>query len=208
MAVETGEHSNSPTGLPFPKSGSGFYVMGQFVGYPKTIGETTAVCVMFILLGWIAYLLIVPGDSKIIDAWRPQSVIYSNGEPVDQETFQFAFWTPGADTVRSILEFQPSRGDNEARLGWQRMTQEEEEKKLYDFGNMIRGSSERLVNGYRRVKIAGHGKSDYKTGWWWTVSVKKGYNVDQFVAMYLEYWRPEPKDVYIERLEWDYGYGK
>ena len=198
--------------------GGYFEILGQTIHYPRSVYEVIPVCALFVAAVLVVYILVVPGQSRVLDAVLGQrNVIYQNGVPIDQQTYQFAFWTPSAETTVAMEEDVREGRVMAVDLAWQHFSGEtmseqrdEAEKRLKEFGVLLRGTGS-LVNGYRRQEVRGHGRTDFKAGWWWTVSVSKEYNVEQFVDLYLNFWKPtkngQPHNrVYVEILRWDYGY--
>ena len=43
--------------------------------------------------------------------------------------------------------------------------------------------------GYRRVEEWGQGRTSYKPGWWWTVSVTTNYSVNDLAYVYQAFWK-------------------
>lgn len=105
------------------------------------------------------------------------------GLPGDQY-YQVEFWTPSARTAQDLRD---SSGTIPAADQWQVGSDE----KLVEFGKLLHGISA-MVPGFRYFEVAGFGRTRFKHGAWWVVTVNKRLDFDQIRLAYSEFWHPGP----------------
>jgi hypothetical protein len=175
-----------------------FDILGQKFNYPRTAYGT--ICVFLFLTAVVALVYAFANLPKERLVYLAQFYETVSGKPISKSSQDnldhpklIQFWTPSEDTAKSLLESGPMKDDDK----WQMVT----EKKVQDFAERI----ETFSSGYRRYKVVGKGSSKFKVGWWWVVTVKNTYKVEDFVQYYGEFWGTK-KAVYVEELGSDPRY--
>ena len=114
--------------------------------------------------------------------WSPV-VIDTNGSQstILGETRQLEFWTPSADTKDFLRKDGGKIIDSDK---WQVISNDDA---VSQFGLLLH--TNRSVLGYRRVKVWGHGRTDFKPGWWWTLNVITNYSAGDLARSYEDFWK-------------------
>ena len=114
--------------------------------------------------------------------WSPV-VVGTNGSQrtIMGETRQLEFWTPSADTKDYLRKQGGNIMDSEK---WQVISNDDA---ALQFGLMLHTNQN--VIGYRRSKVWGHGRTDFKPGWWWTLNVVTNYSPGDLARAYEVFWK-------------------
>jgi len=110
--------------------------------------------------------------------WSPV-VVSTNGSETTilGETRQLEFWTPSAETKDYLHNAAASQK-------WEVISNDDV---VLQFGALLHTNHN--VVGYRRVKVFGQGRTDFKTGWWWTVNVLTNYSAADLARTYEDFWK-------------------
>lgn len=159
-----------------------------------------------LLLGWITYLFafqMTPHERQaLMDRFGGNFVVSPDGDFTRQKVYQISFWSPGEDTQNTWVS--TDTGGTEI-ASWMRVNEE----KVVAFGTYLREQlGEKNLNGYRRYPVVGHGRTDFKSGWWWTVSVAETVDRNEIIQIFRRYWRtPDQYRMYTEIVMSESGYG-
>jgi hypothetical protein len=124
--------------------------------------------------------------------WSPVLIQNNGTESVLGDTRQLEFWTPSATTKDYLRKVHGQVDETEK---WQVLSNDDP---VVQFGVMIHSNT--AVTGYRRVEDWGQGRSTYKPGWWWTVTVLTNYSATDFGRAYQNYWK-SVQPVFIEIVD-------
>jgi len=102
------------------------------------------------------------------------------------------FWTPSVQTKDYLHQHDGKVDDVEK---WQVVTGDDV---LARFGTVLHSNIN--VFGYRRTEVWGQGRTAYKPGWWWTMSVTTNYSVSDLVRTYREFWKVQ-QNIRVEVID-------
>jgi hypothetical protein len=169
----------------------GVEILGQRFGYPDTPWGMAAVGLVCLLGGFLAWLILQGTDADRLravgDAWRSITVTPENEQVVEKDAYRLEFWTPSARTKeahegREVL----------AKDKWEVLV---DDSKVLEFGEKLRTTPG--VQGFRRFEEFGHGRTQGKWGWWWTVGAEKDFTIDDLVRLYRAHWGTDDR-IYVE----------
>lgn len=175
-----------------------FEILGQKFSYPKT--GPGALAVIAVVVGIVIVLLVVAHTpTERLQLFIAQ-IYEHNGKPLPEGNLKHAklvqFWTPSEETQQFLKDSSGSIVDTEK---WQEVTPE----KVTAFDQQI--AARKDVDGYRRYRVMGHGRTKFKAGWWWIMTVRNDFKTEDFVKDYSQFWK-NPNTVYIEELVSDPQY--
>ena len=157
----------------------------------RLFGMVCCVCVCA-TIAYIAYLVASPPSGLPRRLWVPV-LVETNGYQVTLgEIRQIQFWTPSAKTKDYLRK---EGGEVGYRQKWEVLSNDDAE---LEFSTMLR--SNRAVLGYRRVEVWGQGRTGFKPGWWWTMSVLTNYSVGDLSRTYEGFWK-SGQPVYVEVVD-------
>lgn len=143
-------------------------------------------------IAFVAYLLLGSKPDLAPRLWRPV-VIESNGDQtVLGETRQMEFWTPSAKTKDFLHMDAGMVVTNEQ---WEALPSDDA---VVQFGSALH--SNKVVLGYRRVEVWGQGRTNYKPGWWWNVTVLTNCSAGDMATLYHGFWKNQ-QPVYLEVID-------
>jgi hypothetical protein len=145
-----------------------------------------------ITVAFVSYLFLHHAAEKPRRLWIPV-VFQTNGvATVLGETRQLEFWTPSAKTKDFMTRQSGEIADSDR---WEILDSED---RVMEFGMKLHNDPD--VLGYRRNEVWGHGRTDFKPGWWWTMSVTTNYSVKELDRVYQDFWK-SGKTVYVEVID-------
>jgi hypothetical protein len=160
--------------------------------FPKTFWGALAVICVCAAAVLIVDRVVVPKSVEARRLWTPLVIETNGNQSILGETRQLEFWTPSARTK----DFLPVKnGSNYAKEKWQIIPSDDE---VFKFGALLHSNGNIL--GYRRSEVWGHGRTEYKPGWWWSVNVTTNYTATDLVRAYMSFWKP-PSPVLIEVID-------
>jgi hypothetical protein len=113
--------------------------------------------------------------------WSPFMIETNGLETVLGDSRRLEFWTPSTKTK----DYLHKEGDEVvAKERWQIITNDDA---VVQFGALLHSSHG--VFGYRRVEVWGQGRTDFKPGWWWTVTVSTDYSPGDLRKAYQQFWK-------------------
>jgi hypothetical protein len=190
-----------------------FRLLGQVFSYPKGWFQLLGALGFLGAVAFIAYLFFVRASpdsviavARFVDTFGKNTpggfLVKTEGGtvvPEAQETVQFSFWTPSAKTESSWSPRDP-KASTDFNADPSRQWMKVDDGRAKDFGDaLLKKFGETGLNGYRRYEIWGQGRTDFKSGWWWTVSVKKYVHLEDLIAVYKEVWKPPASaPIYVE----------
>jgi hypothetical protein len=141
----------------------------------------------------VARLVISPKSTPARRLWVP-AVVAANGNQATlmNDTRQMEFWTPSAKTGSYLIKMGRLIPNNDQ---WEVISNEDP---VIEFGQLLKTNSN--VLGYRRTEVWGQGRTGFKPGWWWTMSVLTNYTVEDLAGVYQKYWK-SPQPVYVEVID-------
>ena len=157
-----------------------------------TFGGGVCCLIVCATVAFIAWLVLAPRPASPRRRWMPIVVQADGTENVMGETRQMEFWTPSAKT-RDYLHMENSAVA--ASEQWEVLTNDDA---VLQFGTMLRSNTS--VLGYRRVEVWGQGRSSFKPGWWWTMTVLTNYSVKEIAGAYGKYWKAA-QPVFVEVID-------
>jgi hypothetical protein len=107
-------------------------------------------------------------------------------------TRRLEFWTPSSRTKDHLAR---EGGGIRERDKWEAIASDEP---VRQFGVLLRTNSD--VVGYRRAEVWGHGSTVLKPGWWWSMTVKTNYSVQNLINAYRDFWKSS-NAVFVEQIE-------
>ena len=147
------------------------------------------ICATIAFVAWLAYS---PESTPGRRLWIPV-VIETNGTAtVMGETRQMEFWTPSAKTKDYLAKHG---GQVSEREKWQILPSDDA---VIQFGSVLHTNAS--VFGYRRTEVWGQGRSDYKPGWWWTMTVSTDFPAKELAHIYQQYWK-STQPVFVEVID-------
>jgi hypothetical protein len=168
-----------------PKNKNAFACANTFCGAVSCL----FVCAM---IAFIAYLVVRPPSAPVRRLWIPV-VVETNGEQtVLGETRQLEFWTPSARTKDYVHK---EGGEVVRNEKWLVIPSDDA---VIRFGAVLH--SNRDVLGYRRIEEWGQGRTSFKPGWWWTLTVFTNYSAVELTRTYQNFWQPA-QPVYLEVID-------
>jgi hypothetical protein len=183
-------------------------ILGQRVDYPRTWQAAVAVAVVVLIVAittvaivWI--VMVRASETRVHEiAGLVLEVKTFNRSGALEESKQgklVQFWSPSAETCASL---RANYGALQPDQQWQCLPSDEPVKR---FGSAMIARFGSRLNGYRRWKVAGHGRTTEKDGTWWVLNVDKNFVIPEFVRFYSDYWKNE-KAVYIEEISGRQGF--
>jgi hypothetical protein len=155
---------------------------------PKTL-SCAIICATIAFVAWLAFS---PEKAPSRRLWIPV-VIETNGTAtVMGETRQMEFWTPSVKTKDFLIKHD---GKVSEREKWQILPTDDP---VIKFGSVLHTNSS--VFGYRRAEVWGQGRSDYKPGWWWTMTVSTDFPASELAHIYQQYWK-STQPVFVEVVD-------
>ena len=124
--------------------------------------------------------------------WLPVVVETNDVASILGETRQMEFWTP---SVRTKEYLSSNGGDYTDKEKWQVLTNDD---RVRDFGAMLH--SNHAIYGYRRIEEWGQGRTGFKPGWWWTMTVATNFTEVDLAQAYRKFWN-SPQTVFIEVVD-------
>jgi hypothetical protein len=159
---------------------------------PRTFWGFMSCLAICATVGFVSFLYLTPRPNETRRLWLPV-IIQTNGDELTLgESRQLEFWTPSAAT-RDYLETE--KGQVVDIQKWQILSNDDP---VTQFGLVLH--SNRDIFGYRRVEEWGQGRSSYKPGWWWTMSVTTNFAPEDLVRIYRAYWKT-PQAVRVEVID-------
>lgn len=143
-------------------------------------------------IAFIAHLLFAQGAIPR-RLWSPVVIDTSGQETVLGDTRQLEFWTPSVQTREYLAK--GANGEIADSDRWQVISNEDA---VLQFGMMLH--TNKNVLGYRRVEVAGQGRTPFKAGWWWTLNVLTNYSAADLGQAYQAFWKPH-QAVFIEVID-------
>ena len=136
-----------------------------------------------------AFLLTQHPQQRPRRLWSPV-VVTTNGSATTilGESRQLEFWTPSAETKDYLHNVAASQK-------WEVISNDEV---VLQFGAMLH--TNRNVLGYRRIKVLGQGRTDFKAGWWWTVNVMTNYSAADLARTYEDFWKSH-QPLFVEVID-------
>lgn len=164
-------------------------ILGQKISYPKDKYGTFSIAVIGVVVVLSVYITLVVGkEATTAIANSYISGKTSDGKDLSARSYQIQFWTPSAKTISTP-------GDIDQKWQIDVLNRGQIEKENDQFGEKLTHSDK--VSGLRRYEIYGKGRSTAKYGYWWILTVKQDYKIQDFVNEYKEYWKTNDT-VYIE----------
>jgi len=149
------------------------------------------VCATVSFLGW-RYLNPPPPPSQT-RLWTPVLIGGKGHELILQPpSRRMEFWTPSAKTKEHLPK---DGGEFRPQDKWEILSTDETVNR---FGFTLRSNAN--VLGYRRAEVWGHGKTQLKPGWWWTMTVTTNYSVQNLMHAYRDFWKSS-NAVFVEVIE-------
>jgi hypothetical protein len=178
-------------------------ILGQSIAYPKTTQGLIALIVLAVAIAFILWRILDSPITRHISTGFVSLMLKDSG-PVSESVVRLGFWTPSNNTKNSWIEHinakQEPKLDPDAAMAlvpaenkWE-LTMGTEEK-LKEFADRIRSTS--MMKGYRRYQTAGEGRTLFKEGWWWVVTMDGRYKPDEFRKLYTEFFGMK-REVYLE----------
>jgi len=167
-----------------------FKILGQEIPYPCSWPAVTGVAIVSLLVAFVVWVVFVAAGHEHLFAVSNliQHRISPTGELEEKTSFRLIqFWTPSVKTQRDIEK----NGVVPEKRKWEVVTEE----KVDDFGAKL--AQTKGVVGHRRQEVAGQGRSGFKHGWWWVVTIKDDFDLKILAKFYSDYWG-NPDDVYLE----------
>ena len=125
--------------------------------------------------------------------WTPVVVSGKGHELVKQPaTRRMEFWTPSARTKDLLAR---NGGTVRPQDKWEVLASDEP---VDQFGSLLRTNAN--VKGYRRTEVWGHGSTQLKPGWWWTMTVATNYTVQHLITAYRDFWKSS-NSLFVEVVE-------
>jgi len=143
-------------------------------------------------IAFIAYLLLGSKSDLAPRLWRPVVIELNGKQTVLGETRQMEFWTPSAKT-KDYLHMDA--GVVTINEQWEAIPSDDAN---VQFGSVLH--SNKYVLGYRRVEVWGQGRTNFKPGWWWTVSVLTNCTAGDMATSYHGFWKNQ-QPVYLEVID-------
>ena len=166
--------------------------LGQKISYPQSLPAVLGVTVIAAAVVCIFYIALVIGKKeniKAVGAMISKKEYSAEGTLEDSSSVKLVqFWTPSSKT-KDYLRGKNGKLDDVQK--WEDITEE----KVKEFGDVLRGLD--YVTGYRRYETLGQGRTSFKAGWWWIVTVNPKFDVPNFSKEYAKFWGSK-KSLYIE----------
>ena len=177
----------------------GLNILGQSWIFPKTIPGTVSMCFLCVAAVAFAYVILhAPLEQLRTVAFALVKVSPGGEQKKERNTVSYGFWTPSEKTKSQLQALGDAIPDNKKWVLKINVT----DKTLNDFGEALRNAGG--VEGYRRNEIWGQGRkvNDKTTpaihGWWWTVSAKKKFTIEDLSKFYTKHWENTDAPLYIE----------
>lgn len=168
----------------------GFEIPGVRITYPDTAPGAAfsiiAALGVVAVVGMICWTLLeLPHDTQkeVIGTWSTYFLSDSSQAPIEG-TYLIQFWTPSPSTA--------SFADVDA---WEREVGEEQ---LRRFGDELKAN--RHVVGYRRWEVLGQGSTPFKQGYWWVVTVRRPFSLEDLERTYRGFWK-DADPLYVEVVD-------
>jgi hypothetical protein len=159
---------------------------------PRTFWGALSVACICAAVVFIVYRLVPAKSEEPRRLWTPVVVETNGNQTILGETRQLEFWTPSVRTK----DFLPAKnGSIYIKEKWEVVPSDDA---AFQFGSLLH--SNRSVLGYRRVEVWGHGTTEYKPGWWWSVTVTTNYTAGDLSRAYKTFWNP-PSPVLVEVID-------
>lgn len=160
--------------------------------FPRTFWGALSVACVCAAAVFIVCRIVPAKPAESPRLWTPVVVETNGNQSILGETRQMEFWTPSARTK----DFLPKKnGSVYFKEKWQVISSDDA---VFQFGVLLH--SNLSVLGYRRVEVWGHGTSEFKPGWWWSVNVTTNYTAGDLVRAYRNFWNP-PSPVLVEVID-------
>jgi hypothetical protein len=159
---------------------------------PRTLCGALPCAFVCATIAFIAYLVLSPHAEPMRRLWLPVVVETNGNQTVLGETRQLEFWTPSVKTKDYLHKEGGEVVDKEK---WQIIPSDDT---VAQFGRELHSTQD--VIGYRRVEEWGQGRTIFKPGWWWTMTVTTNYSVVDLTRIYQKFWK-SPQAVLIEVID-------
>ncbi len=133
-----------------------------------------------------------PSSGPVRKLWSPIVVETNGNENILADTRQLEFWTPSTKTQNFLHK------ENDEVVPKEKWEIVSSEDAIMQFGNMLRTNQN--VLGYRREEVFGQGRTSFKPGWWWTVTVLTNYTAGDFQKTYEAFWKSS-SPVFVEVID-------
>lgn len=177
------------------------------LSFPKSWTGVTAIAIILLFLTFILFLLFYAPRERV-ELLIGEFASTGKFIPQTQKRKIIQFWTPSADTWDSLMRWNfPNLTDDQKKEqlkaeGWQKWDKKDGDK-VAQFDQKL--SHDRTIDGYRRMKVFGHGHTYFKEGWWWIVTVRADFSMEKFVKDYSEFWGNK-NALYVEEIASDPKY--
>lgn len=180
-----------------------FEILGWKFSWPANLIQLTAgMSLLFCVFGTIvglAYLFLHAPTANLhalSNALGVRGYVATAGGKLEpQDTYQMGFWTPSAATVTTWQPRDAGGRPIDIRP-WQELQSDD---RVVEFGAYLRKQFGPVrLNGYRRYAVAGHGRSNYKEGYWWVVSLSDNVDPDELIRVYREFWLKRQDGSYFD----------
>lgn len=171
------------------QSGYDAELFGQKFSYPKTGWGALSVIALVAGLCIIIYFLTVKANPKNVNAIFTHitgRVTQEGRFEESSSTYQIQFWTPSAKTKTT---------KDEELEQWEKIDSDD---KLVEFGKVLRADPQ--ITGFRRYEVNGTGITGLKPGTWWVITVRRDYELRDFMKTYRSFWKND-KSIYVEILQ-------
>ncbi len=178
-----------------PQKQEGVGLFGIHFAYPRTFWGVLPVVFVCATIAFVAHLLLAGPSHLQAPAqrlWTPMVILTNGDRSVIPEARRMEFWTPSSKTKDYLVRIKGEVYDSDK---WQILSNDDP---VLQFGNNLHASPG--VLGYRRTEVWGHGRSGFKPGWWWTMTVATDYSVDRFASNYQAFWK-SPRAVFVELID-------
>lgn len=183
-------------------------ILGQRIHYPQTwqatIGVTVVTLIVAVTTAVVVWIVMVRASKERVNeiaGFVLKISTFSNSGGLEEEHAGeiVQFWSPSVETCPSI---QASYGQVRPDQQWQCIASDAPAVK---FGDAMMQQFDPHLNGYRRWKVSGRGRTALKDGFWWVMNVDDRFDIPTFVRFYSQYWKNE-KPVYIEEIRGKQGF--
>lgn len=149
------------------------------------------ICAALSFVTWIYLRPVTPTPPRRM--WTPVVASGKGQELVIQPpSRRMEFWTPSARTKDHLVR---EGGQPRPQDRWEIMASDDP---VHQFGSVLRSNVN--VLGYRRAEVWGHGRTQLKPGWWWTMTVTTNYTVQHLLTAYRDFWRSS-NALFVEVIE-------
>jgi hypothetical protein len=146
------------------------------------------------LLSVLAMLLYGPSERVVFRSGyfeRSGKIVSQTNKPR-----MVQFWTPSVETSNWLEK--DKNGKTREDEQWEQVS----ENKIREFDELL--AKMKTVDGYRRYKVYGHGQQSFREGWWWVLTVRNDFQIEDFVKEYSNFWGDN--EIYVEQIVSDSRY--